>query len=208
VELTLTRHTRTETLALIPKLTPLYTDAYSEPPYEMSAEDIEQFQIRVTKHANQAGFMLVAGEVGGELAGFTYGFTFPPGRWWTGVKTDPAPDYIAAGPIFAVIELGVRKQSRGHGYSRQLVGALLTDRSEAFASLISRPGAQAHAMYQRWGWKKVGTTQTYPHWPVEDISILPLHSNAPLGTGATWETLNESVVQPRTAHVHHDRHRS
>ncbi|WP_405064340.1 hypothetical protein OG474_22535 [Kribbella sp. NBC_01505] len=44
----------------------------------------------------------------------------------------------------------------------------------AFASLISRPGAQAHAMYQRWGWQKVGNTQTYPHWPIEDINILRL----------------------------------
>jgi GNAT superfamily N-acetyltransferase len=76
-----------------------------------------------------------------------------------------------------VIELGVHADFRGRGYSRQLVGALLADRPEAFASLISRPGAQAHAMYQRWGWKKVGATQTYPHWPIEDIDVLPLHDS-------------------------------
>ncbi|MFI5734022.1 GNAT family N-acetyltransferase [Kribbella sp. NPDC051587] len=175
MELTLTRYTGAETLALIPELKPLYADAYSEPPYEMSNEDIEQFEVRITKHSNLDGFTLVAGNVDGDLVGFTYGFTFQPGRWWTGIKTDPAPDDIAADPIFAVIELGIRKASRGNGYSRQLVDALLADRPEGFASLISRPGAQAHAMYQRWGWKKVGNTQTYAHWPVEDISILPLH---------------------------------
>ncbi|MFF1818108.1 GNAT family N-acetyltransferase [Kribbella sp. NPDC058245] len=188
MELHLTRHAGPETLLLVPQLKLLYEDAYSEPPYDMSSEDIEQFESRTTQHANQAGFMLVAGEVGSQLAGFTYGFTFPPSRWWTGVKTDPPPDYIAAGSIFAVIELGVRKQSRGHGYARQLVEALLADRPEAFASLISRPGAQAHAMYQRWGWTKVGNTQTYPHWPVEDINILSLHRTAPLGTDATSGT--------------------
>jgi ribosomal protein S18 acetylase RimI-like enzyme len=73
-----------------------------------------------------------------------------------------------------VIELGVHTDFRGRGFSRQLVDTLLADRPEAFASLISRPGAQAHAMYQRCGWKKVGTTQTYAHWPVEDIDVLPL----------------------------------
>ncbi|MFC9688178.1 GNAT family N-acetyltransferase [Kribbella sp. NPDC056951] len=178
MKLTLTRYTGAETLALIPDLKPLYADAYSEPPYEMSDEDIEQFEIRITKHANLPGFTLIAGNVDGDLIGFTYGFTFPPERWWTGVATDPRPDEISADPIFAVIELGIRKASRGNGYSRQLVDALLTDRPEEFASLISRPGAQAHAMYQRWGWKKVGNTQTYAHWPVEDISILPLHANS------------------------------
>jgi GNAT superfamily N-acetyltransferase len=143
----------------------------------MSDEDIEQFEIRIKKHADQAGFVLVTGELDSQFVGFSYGFTFPPGRWWTGVETDPPSDDISAGPIFAVIELGVGKESRGRGYSRQLVDALLTDRPEVFASLISRPGAQAHAMYQRWGWKKVGNTQTCPHWPVEDINILPLHDS-------------------------------
>ncbi|GAB3936245.1 hypothetical protein GCM10029976_047700 [Kribbella albertanoniae] len=181
--LTLTRHTRVATLALVPRLKALYADAYSEPPYEMSPEDIEQFEIRITKHADQPGFALVTGELNGQHVGFTYGFTFHPGRWWTGVKTDLPPSGIAAGPIFAVIELGIRKESRGHGHARRLVDALLTNRPEAFASLISRPGAQAHAMYQRWGWKKVGNTQTYPHWPVEDINILPLHSSVPPVTG-------------------------
>ncbi|MFK4088391.1 GNAT family N-acetyltransferase [Kribbella sp. NPDC020789] len=176
MELALTRHTGAETLVLIPELTSLYANAYSEPPYEMSEDDIKQFEIRVTKHADQPGFTLVTGLLDDNLIGFTYGFTFPPGRWWTGVKTDPPPDNIAAGPVLAVIELGVRRESRGYGYSRQLIDALLTDRPEPFASLISRPGAQAHAMYQRWGWTKIGNTQTYPHWPVEDINILRLHS--------------------------------
>ncbi|MFI6678724.1 GNAT family N-acetyltransferase [Kribbella sp. NPDC050470] len=172
--LTLTRFTGTETLELVPRLRPLYANAYSEPPYEMSDADIEQFEIRVTKHAGLDGFALVAGKLDGRLVGFSYGFTFPPGRWWTGVKTDPPPADVASGPLFAVIELGVHTDFRGRGFSRQLVDALLAGRPEPFASLISRPGAQAHAMYQRWGWKKVGTTQTYPHWPVEDIDVLPL----------------------------------
>ncbi|GAA1696329.1 hypothetical protein GCM10009745_47940 [Kribbella yunnanensis] len=73
---------------------------------------------------------------------------------------------------------GIHKEARGRGHSRQLVDALLASRPEAFASLTSRPGAQAHAMYQRWGWEKIGSTQTYAHWPVEDISVLPLRNSA------------------------------
>lgn len=175
--LTLSRHTGTETLELVSRIKSLYVNAYSEPPYEMSDEDIEQFEIRITKHAGLDGFVMVAGELDRRLVGFSYGFTFPPGRWWTGVKTDAPPADVASGPLFAVIELGVHTEFRGHGFSRQLVGALLADRPEAFASLISRPGTQAHAMYQRWGWKKAGTTQTYVHWPVEEIDILNLRDS-------------------------------
>ena len=49
--LTLIRRTGTETLELVPRLKPLYANAYSEPPYEMADEDIEQFEIRIKKHA-------------------------------------------------------------------------------------------------------------------------------------------------------------
>ena len=132
--LTLTRHTGTETLDLVSRLKLLYANAYSEPPYEMSGEDIEQFEIRITKHAGLEGFVLVAGEIDGRLVGLSYGFTFPLGRWWTGVNTDPPPAEVASGPLFAVIELGVHTDFRGCGVSRQLVDALLSDRPEAFAS--------------------------------------------------------------------------
>ncbi len=175
--MTLTQHTGTGALDLIAKLKPLYANAYSEPPYKMSSEDIEQFEIRITKHAGLEGFVLVAADIDGRLVGFSYGFTFPPRRWWTGVKTDPPPDDVASGPLFAVIELGVHTDFRGRGFSRQLVKAILADRPAAFASLISRPGAQAHAMYRRWGWQKVGNTQTYTHWPVEDINVLRLRDS-------------------------------
>ncbi|MBP2354625.1 ribosomal protein S18 acetylase RimI-like enzyme [Kribbella aluminosa] len=50
-----------------------------------------------------------------------------------------------------MIELGVHTDFRGRGFSRRLVDTLLADRPEPFASLISGPGAQAHAMYERWG---------------------------------------------------------
>ena len=71
--LTLTHRTGTETLDLVPRLKPLYANACSEPPYEMLEGDIEQFEIRITKHAGLDGFVLVAGELDGRLVGFSYG---------------------------------------------------------------------------------------------------------------------------------------
>ncbi|GAA3144447.1 hypothetical protein JOF29_005734 [Kribbella aluminosa] len=97
--LALTRHTGTETLELVPRLKPRYVNAYSEPPYEMSDEGIEKFEIRITKLASLEGFVLVTGEIDGRLAWVSYGFTFPPGRWWPGVKTDPPPADVASGPL-------------------------------------------------------------------------------------------------------------
>ncbi|MFF0338356.1 hypothetical protein [Kribbella sp. NPDC004875] len=109
-------HTGFETLDLVPRLKPLYANAYSEPPYEMSDEDICRFEIRITKHAGLDGFVLVAGELDGRFVGLSYGFTFPPGRWWTGVKTDPPSADVASGPVFAVIELGVHTDFRRRGF--------------------------------------------------------------------------------------------
>jgi hypothetical protein len=45
----------TETLELVSKLKPLYANAYSEPPYAMSDEDIGQLEIRIRKHAGLDG---------------------------------------------------------------------------------------------------------------------------------------------------------
>ena len=49
--LTSIRRAGTETLELVSRLQPLYANAYSESPYKMSDEDVEQFEIRIKKHA-------------------------------------------------------------------------------------------------------------------------------------------------------------
>jgi GNAT superfamily N-acetyltransferase len=116
---------------------------------------------------------LILGRVGREIAGFSYGFIFPRDLWWSGTRDEP-PDAIAKGTKYAVIELVVGKAYQGRGYSRIMMDALLQNRSEDYAILLAKPGAQAHAMYQRWGWQIVGQVQSYPHWPVDDAMILSL----------------------------------
>lgn len=175
MELTITRYGADAVAEFALKLKPIYADAYSDPPYEYSEADADEFVERIMSQSNWDNFTLIIGCVHSEIAGFSYGYTFPQDRWWRGAIEDP-PHAVASSTKFAAIELVVHRPYRGNGYSRLLLDCLLTDRDEELGILLSKPGSQAHAMYQRWGWEKVGEVRSYPHWPIDDAFILPLKS--------------------------------
>lgn len=117
--LTLTRRTGTETPELVPRIKPLYANAYSDPPYEMSEGDIEQFEIRFTKHAGLDGFVLL-----------TWGSSTEASL---GSRTDLRSRVDDGGPVsrptypaqtllqapFRGHRIGVHTDVRGRGFSRQ-----------------------------------------------------------------------------------------
>jgi len=173
MELMLSQLSPAEGHGIAGELRPIYLDAYSDPPYGYSESDADEFVERLQKQSARQDFRLILGRVDNEIAGFSYGFIFPRDLWWSGARDEP-PRNVATGSKYAVIELVVSRSFRGNGFSRTLMDALLKDRSEDFAILLAKPGAQAHAMYQRWGWERIGEVQSYPHWPVDDAMILPL----------------------------------
>lgn len=158
-------------------LTDVYADAYveiyAEPPYgghEVFSR--AKFLERTRAQVDRPGFELVAALDGPALAGFSFGFTFPAGTWWGGAVDRPPADVLDV-PKFAVIELILRREHRGRGDGKQLLGTLLDGRAEPVATLLSHPQAAAHAMYERWGWRVVGTVPL-PGGPVMDAMVLPL----------------------------------
>lgn len=155
-------------------LKPMWADAYSDPPYDYNDSDADEFVARFTRQSHQDGFRLITSRIDNQIVGFTYGMTFAPGRWWKGARNEPSPTLVNA-PKFAVIELVVDRAHRGQGISRHLLEALLAERDEPLATLLAKPGAQAHSMYQRWGWSRVTIVQSYPHWPIDEAMILPLN---------------------------------
>jgi GNAT superfamily N-acetyltransferase len=171
VQVVLTRHDAAEAARRVAEFRDLYAEAYDEPPYHYGPKDVEEFGARFERQLARPGFVLIAGEIVGELAGLAYGFVMGPGVWWRNAKTDP-PDEIKDQPKFAVIELLVRRAHRGHGYARQLLDTLLEGRSEPSATLLAKPGALAHEMYQRWGWDPVGVVQSYGDWDADDVFVL------------------------------------
>ncbi|MFI7642936.1 GNAT family N-acetyltransferase [Nonomuraea sp. NPDC049400] len=171
-------HHRTGTAAAEAVLSKLYADTYetiySEPPYNLSPPYTQaQFVERSASQAQRPGFELVSAEDGPDLAGFCFGLTFEPGRWWRGA-TSEAPADVLDFPKLAIIELILLKEYRGRGLGKQLMDELLADRVEQYATLAAHPDAPAHAMYERWGWRIVGKSQPAPDGPALDIMVLDL----------------------------------
>jgi GNAT superfamily N-acetyltransferase len=135
----------------------------------------KSFIERTTRQAARPGFgCVLATDADARLIGFAFGFTFAAGSWWAG-DPQPPPDEILREPKFAVIELNVAAEQRGHGIGRQLMDELLDGRPEPYAVLTSIPGSPARATYARWGWQQIGTARHSPDTPVMDQLVLALH---------------------------------
>ncbi|WP_433517837.1 N-acetyltransferase family protein [Nonomuraea sp. CA-143628] len=174
-------HHRTGAAAADAVLGEVYADTYetiySEPPYNSHPPYTRAlFTERTIAQAQRPGFELVSAEDGLSLAGFCFGFTMESGRWW-GSATTPVPDGVVAVPKLAVIELILRKEYRGNGVGKRLLSELLADRAEPYATLASHPDAPAHAMYERWGWHVVGSSQPRPDSSTADFMLIELRRN-------------------------------
>ncbi|ADG90171.1 N-acetyltransferase [Thermobispora bispora] len=151
-----------------------YTEIYAEPPYHSGPlYSRDRYLERTRRQVRSEGFELVSAidAATGELAGFCFGLTFPPGSWWAGQVSDPPAEVLTA-PKVAVIELILRKPYRGRGYGRRLLAEFLAGRSEPYAMLLSHPQAPAHAMYEHWGWRVVGTCRPVPDADLLDVMVL------------------------------------
>lgn len=171
----LCRHDATSAGGLIEQLGDVYEDARAEAPYNRDPDrrwQREGFLERTRRQATNGGFVLIAAKANDDIIGFAFGLPIEAGRWFDG-DTEPPSD-IKNAPKFAVIELNVRRAWRSRGIGRALLDALLYGRSESYAILSSLPGTQAHAMYQRWGWRIVVHTKQDSGLPPWDTLALAL----------------------------------
>lgn len=154
----------------------LYQDVYAEPPYNGGPlYERDRFLDRTRRQVEQPGFELLSAidTTTGELAGFCFGLTFAPQKWWRGDVTEPPAEVLAA-PKATVIELVLRKHHRGHGHGHRLLTQWLAGRTEPYGMLLAHPEAPAHALYLRWGWQIVGTCRPAPDADVSDVLVLDL----------------------------------
>ncbi len=77
----------------------------------------------------------------------------------------------------AVIEWAVLPDRRGEGIGRRLLHELLAGRSEQWATLTVNPGADARAIYDRWGWRQVASTRP-GRMPGMAVMVLELPGSA------------------------------
>ncbi len=92
--------------------------------------------------------------------GFAFGHSLRPGcGWWDGLKPDPPEGFtLETGARTVVLsEIEVRRAWQGKGIGRSVHDAFLSQRPEERATLASNAIAiDTHALYERWGWQKLG----------------------------------------------------
>ncbi|WP_369384125.1 GNAT family N-acetyltransferase [Streptomyces sp. cg36] len=164
------RHYQHADLATIRQtLLDVHTDAYAD---RMHEEFVQRFPWFVDHWGARAGFSCVIAYDHGTPVGFTYGAPCEPGREWWREYLDPSP---ADPTTFSVSELMLRPAWRKKRLGERLHTALLHGRPEALAVLTvdtKRPRLQA--MYEAWGYRKVGEQQPFPDSPLYAVMLLDL----------------------------------
>ncbi|MEV6927081.1 GNAT family N-acetyltransferase [Dactylosporangium sp. NPDC051485] len=159
------------------ELAQMYSIVYREPPYNEPEQQANTFSEQLAEQCGRPGFLFLAAEApDGAFAGFAYGFTFPPGRWWRSASTEP--ERTRGHQKFAILEWVVLPQWRRQGVGSCLFACLLNGRTEPFGTLCSNPRSAARGIYRTWGWKQVGTTAP-PNIAPMDVLIKAISAQAP-----------------------------
>ncbi|NGO45532.1 GNAT family N-acetyltransferase [Streptomyces ureilyticus] len=142
----------------------------------------ERFNDRLTSHRTEPGWEAVIAYDGTEPAGFAYATPLGPDtRWWTSM-TAPLPGgyTIETGKrTLALNEIVLRRPWRGTGLAHRIHEQLLAGRGEERVTLLANPMAgdgKVQAVYERWGYEKIGEQQPFPDSPVfASMMRDPLH---------------------------------
>ncbi|WP_380281039.1 GNAT family N-acetyltransferase [Kitasatospora purpeofusca] len=156
------------------KLIDLYAEIYVVEAANDPFFSVERFTERLHAHARQSRWGCALGEVDGEAVGYAYGFARTAGYRWHGLVT-PAPAEVLEETdtrTFALCEIMVGGAWRGTGVARTLHEELLSHRIEDRSNLLVEAGhPRVRALYERWGYTKMGTMQPFPDSPRYDSML-------------------------------------
>jgi GNAT superfamily N-acetyltransferase len=184
-DLLVEHHDRADALPLADELGALHAAAYAGTPEgEDPFYSAERFAERLAGYLKAPGFALVTARDGAELIGYAFGYLLPTGaRWWNGLL-DPTEDGFTTetgSRTFALCELHVRADQRGHGVASTIHTELVTNRRHPVcqdtaerATVLVRPDNPALTLYQRWGYQPIGPLKPYPDSPTYTALVLPL----------------------------------
>ncbi|MFF2165438.1 GNAT family N-acetyltransferase [Streptomyces sp. NPDC058175] len=137
----------------------VHADAYAD---DMTDFD-ERFPWFVDHWGGHPSFSCVIAYEDERPVGFAYGAPAKPGREWWREHLAPTP---ADDSTFSVSELMVVHLWRKTGTAERLHTALLADRPEALAVLLVDPDhPKVQALYENWGYRKIGNRQPFPDSP-------------------------------------------
>ncbi|MET7495651.1 GNAT family N-acetyltransferase [Streptomyces sp900116325] len=139
----------------------IYAEAFSEPPYNETEDDVAAAFLRFPVQARNRAFRAaLARTEDGEPIGMAYGHPLRPDtRWWDEL-TEPVPDDMRREDghrTFGLMELAVRGPWRGQGVARRLHKTLLHGMGAERVLLNVHPASKAApAAYRAWGYRKIG----------------------------------------------------
>lgn len=141
--------------------------------------DVEQFNNRLNMYATRPGWTAVIGFEEDEAAGFCFGVALASeNRWWSPMINELPAEYTRENGrrTVALQEIVVRKQWRGRGVAWQIHQEWLHQRSEERVTLLVNPTAgngSVQAVYEAWGYRKIGDQQPFPESPVFACMMRP-----------------------------------
>ncbi|MGB6161745.1 MAG: GNAT family N-acetyltransferase [Pseudonocardiaceae bacterium] len=165
-DLDLAYHTSAETTELMDELCDVYADAYGAVPGEDTRVKSSAFRERASAALHGVNYSLVTARIGDQLVGLAFGYSLWPERgWWDGLQPPPPEGFTEETGSRTVVlpEIEVRRAWQGRGLGRTVHDAFLSRRAEARATLASNVHATGtHALYERWGWRKMGIVPDKP----------------------------------------------
>ncbi|MFF8919015.1 GNAT family N-acetyltransferase [Streptomyces sp. NPDC015032] len=170
---TLARYGHADLPAIRQILLDVHADAYAaemDDPFHQT----EKFAWFVDHWGARPSFDCVIAFDADQPAGFAYGATADLGRetWRGHLSPTPTP-----GTTFALSELMVRPKWRGTGLARRLHDTLLTPRPEQLATLlVDTTHPRVQALYETWGYHKIGERQPFPDSPLYAVMLRGLPS--------------------------------
>lgn len=157
----------------------VYAEAFAEPPYNETEDDVTATFRRFRSQARKATFRAVLARTeDNEPVGIAYGFPLSADTGWWDQLTSPVPDDMRREDghrTFGLMELAVRESWRGQGIARRLHDMLLDGIDGERVLLNVHPDNKAaSAAYRAWGYRKVGEARPWDGAALHDVMLLDL----------------------------------
>ncbi len=139
----------------------VYAAAFAPPPYNRTRAQVSGFAATVVRHAPRPGWHGFASlDGGGEMTGFTYGYTSQRGQWWHDQvrrALGPAAHHWLT-DAFEYVELAVRPDHQGRGLGRGLHDALMGAHHlpRAVLTTLDAP-TPGYSLYRSAGWQVIAS---------------------------------------------------